>query len=68
MVVKSIKFFFDNCSAKKINLPRKIELSQMNLKDIKHNLEQLKNNNIFDYQSNNPFYRVFTSFYEKRRQ
>ena len=26
----------------------------------------IKKNNIFDYESNSPFYRVFTSFYEKK--
>ena len=41
MVVKSIKFFFDNFSGKKINLPRNIELSEINLKDLKHNLKGL---------------------------
>ena len=66
MVVKSIKFFFDNFSGKKLNLPRNIELSEMNLKDLKRTLKYLKDDNIFDYQSNNPFYRVFTSFYEKK--
>ena len=66
MVVKSIKFFFDNFSGKKLNLPRNIELSEMNLKDLKRTLKYLKDDNIFDYQSNNPFYRVFISFYEKK--
>jgi len=66
MVVKSIKFFFDNFSGTKITLPRNIELSEMKLKNLNSTLEQLKKNNIFDYESNSPFYRVFISFYEKK--
>ena len=38
----------------------------MNLKDLKRTLKVLKDDNIFDYQSNNTFYRVFISFYEKK--
>ena len=66
MVVKSIKFFFDNFSGKKITLPKDIELSEMNLKDLQRTLNDLKKANIFDYQSNSPFYSVFTSIYEKK--
>ena len=64
-IIKSIKIFFENLN-KKISLPKNIELSEMNLKDLKQTLEQFKKDNIFDYQSNNPFYKVFTSFYKKK--
>ena len=38
----------------------------MNLKDLKLTLKQLTDDNIFDYQSNYPFYKVFTSIYGKK--
>ena len=66
MVVKSIKFFFENFSNKKLILPSNIELSEMNLKDLKRTLTNLKNDNIYDYESNSPFYKVFTSLNEKK--
>ena len=66
MVVKSIKFFFENFSNKKINLPKNIELSIMKLNDLKRTLELLKDQNIYDYESNSNYYKVFTSIYEKK--
>ena len=66
MVIKSIKFFFENFSNKKLSLPKNIELSKMNLKDLKRTLEKLNKDNIYNYQSNSPFYKIFTSFYEKK--
>ena len=65
LIVKSIKIFFENLN-KKISLPKNIELSEMNLEDLKQTLKKLKDSNIYDYQSNNPFYKVFISFYEKK--
>ena len=65
MVIKSIKFFFENFSNKKLTFPKNMELSKMNLKDLKRTLEQLNKDNIYNYQSNSPFYKIFTSFYEK---
>ena len=65
IVVKSIKFFFENFGNKKLILPKNIELSKMNLKQLNTNLKVLKD--IFDYQTDNSyFYKVFTSFYEKK--
>jgi len=66
MVVKSIKYFFENFSNKKLILPKNIELSKMNLKDLKRTLKILKDDNIYDYQSKSPFYKVFTSINEKK--
>ena len=66
MIVKSIKFFFDNFTNKKLILPKNIELSEMNLKDLKRTLKKLKDDNIYDYESNSPFYKVFTSLYDKK--
>ena len=66
MVVKSIKFFFENFANKKISLPENIELSELKLKDLKRTLKKLKDDNIYDYESNSPFYKVFTSFYDKK--
>lgn len=40
----------------------------MNLKDIKRALKKLKDDNIYDYQSNSPFYKVFTLIYGKKEE
>ena len=67
MIIKSIKYFFENFLNKKLILPVKnINLSEMNLNSIKKVLNELKRNNIYDYESTNPYYRVFTSMYEKK--
>jgi len=67
MIVKSIKFFFENFLKKPLKLLLKdIELSEMDLEILKRTLEKLQKDNIFDYKSNSLFYRVFTSFYEKK--
>ena len=66
MDVKSIKFFFENFSNKKLTLPKNIDLSTMKLEDLKRTLNKLKNDNIYDYESNSFFYKVFTSFYDKK--
>ena len=65
-VIKSIKFFFENFKNKKLILPKNIELSKMNIQSLRTNLQNLKNDNIFDYESDSPFYKVFTSFYGKK--
>ena len=65
MIVKSIKFFFENFSNKKLILPKHIELSEMDLKDLKRTLKILKDD-LYDYESNSPFYKVFTSLYDKK--
>ena len=65
MVVKSIKFFFENFQNKK--KIQKYDLSEMKLKDLKRNLKKLKDDNIYDYESKDSYYyKVFTSFYEKK--
>ena len=67
MVVKSIKFFFENFQNKQITLPKNIELSEMKLEDLKRSLKKLQKDNIYDYDSKNSYYyKVFTSFYEKK--
>jgi len=67
MVVKSIKFFFENFQNKKITLPKNIELSEMKLIDLKRSLDKLQNDNIYKYKSDNSdYYKIFTSFYEKK--
>ena len=66
MIVKSIKYFFDNISGKKLILPGNIILSEMDLKKLKITLEDLKRKNIYDYEQISPYYRVFTSIYEKK--
>ena len=65
VVIKGIKYFFD-CLNKKLVLPTNLALSQMNLNSIKMVLQQLKKENIYDYQSKNLCYKIFTSFYGKR--
>ena len=66
LVVKSIKFFFENFGNKELTLPNNIELSTMRLYDLKIKLQNLKDDKIYDYESNSSFYKVFTSFYEKK--
>ena len=68
MIVKSIKYFFDNFSDKKkeLILPKNINLSEMNLKTLRNTLNDLKKAEIFDYETNSPYYRVFISVYEKK--
>ena len=66
-IVKSIKFFIEDCLNKKLTtLPKDIELSKMNLTNLKSTLKDLKDQNIFDYDFNSPSYKIFTSFFDKR--
>ena len=65
VIIKSIKYFFD-CLNKKLVLPTYLYLSIMNLTKIKLVLKELRDKNIYDYQSKNFYYKIFTSFYEKR--
>ena len=39
----------------------------MNLRDIKNNLEELKKEGIYDYQTKNNYSKLFTSLYEKKK-
>ena len=66
IIVKSIKYFFDNFLNKKLILPKNIDLSRMDLKILKNTLNELKKTNIYDYETNSPYYKVFISFYEKK--
>jgi len=64
MIIKSIKYFFDHFSDRKLYLPNNINLSELKLESVKSTLENLKNLEIYDYKSNNPYHRVFAAFYE----
>ena len=66
MIVKSIKYFFDNFKEKKLILPKSINLSEMDLTTLKRTLDNLKERDIYNHEANSPYYRVFTSFYEKK--
>jgi len=68
MIVKSIKFFIEDGLKKKLKtLPNNIELSKMNLSDLRRTLKDLKDRYIYDYEIDDPFfYEVFTSFYDKK--
>ena len=66
MIVKSIQYFFDNFSGKKLILPNNIILSEMDLKTLKTTLADLKRKSIYDHEENSPYYRVFISIYEKK--
>ena len=68
MIVKSIKFFIEDGLKKKLKtLPNNIELSKMNLSDLRRTLQDLKDRYIYDYEIDDPFfYEVFTSFYDKK--
>jgi len=65
--IKSMKYFFENLNIKKlsIDIPKDLELSKMNLKDLKSYLSKLENKNIYDYKSNNYYCKIFTSLYKK---
>ena len=65
MIVKSIKYFFSECLEKNLEIGDE-KLSKMELKTLKNTLNNLKSNDIFDYTQNSPYYRVFTSIYEKK--
>ena len=67
-IVKSIKYFFDNFTDKKLlYLPKDINLSDMNLKTLTTTLKKLKDDGIYEYNSTSLNYEVFTSFYEKKQ-
>ena len=59
-IVKSIKYFFDNFSNKKINLPKNLNLSEYSLENLKITLDELKTNDIYDYNSKSQYYKIFT--------
>jgi len=59
MIVKSIKYFFDNLSDKKLILSKNINSSEMKLETLKTTLEDLKKKDIYDYEMSNPYYRIF---------
>ena len=65
ITIKSIIYFFDIFINKKLKLPININLSQLKLEVLKRTLNELKENNLFDYKNINPYYKVFTLFYEK---
>ena len=67
-IVKSIKYFFDNFSNKKLTSLENmnINLSEMNSSFLLKTLNQLKSDGIFDYELNSHCYSVFTYFYEKK--
>ena len=49
------------------NLSKKYEyLSEMNLAEFKKNLEKLRKDAIYDYQTKNKYSKLFTSLYEKK--
>jgi hypothetical protein len=69
--LKSIIYFF-NCLNKddkwNKNLSKTYEnLSEMNLTDLKKNLEKLKKDEIYDHETKNNYSKLFTSLYEKKR-
>ena len=66
MVVKSIRDFFINIGKRLETLPDNIDLSQMDLIDLKRILNDLKSDKIYNYEDNSPFYLVYTSFYNKK--
>ena len=69
MIVKSIKYFFNNFfnfSDKKLVLSKIINLSEMDLKTLRKTLSDLKKSDIYDHEANSPYYRVFISIYEKK--
>ena len=74
MDLKSIIYFFDNLTIdnnkddwnKKLSSKYK-KLSEMDLEDLKKNLKELKKNEIYDYENNNIYSKLFTSLYDKKQ-
>ena len=68
--LKSIIYFFNSLNKEddwNKKLSNKYEkLSEMNLEDLKKNLEELKKEEIYDYQIKNNYSKIFTSLYEKK--
>ena len=67
MILKSIKYFFDNFLNKKLILTENINLSELDLNTLKNTLGDLKKRDIYDYKSDKSYYRIFTSIYEKKQ-
>ena len=66
-IIKSINYFFENFANKKIILSKNktdFNLSGKKLSILKNILHELKD--IYDYKDTNPYYKVFTSIYEKK--
>jgi len=64
-IVRSIEYFYKFLN-KKLKFPENIILSDMDLTTLEVVLKQLKNEGIFDYDSENNYYKIFTSLYEKK--
>ena len=67
MIVKSIDYFFKNFLGKDLCLSETMKnLSDQPLDILKKSLGELKKKDYYDYESKSPYYRVFTSIYEKK--
>ena len=69
--IKSIIYFFESFETNNSKWNKRLstkyeELSKMNLGDLKKNLEELKTNEIYNYQIKSNYSRLFTSLYEKK--
>ena len=65
MDIKSIEYFFKTFTSIDIKLPENLDLSKMGLKELKNNLVKLENS-IYKYNSNEDYYKIFTSLYGKK--
>ncbi len=67
MIVNSIDYFFRYFLNKDLNLPEKMRnLSDQPLIYLKSALKELSKKDYYDHESNSPYYRIFTSIYEKK--
>ena len=71
MDLKSIIFFFESLNPSdnnwNKNFPKGYEtLSKADLEDLKRVLKELKENEIYDYEKNTNYFKLFTSLYEKK--
>ena len=71
--LKGIIYFFENFQKKDNNDDwikklsfKNINLSELNLEDLKKKLKELNENGIYDYEGNNNYCKLFTSLYEKK--
>ena len=69
--LKNIIYFFENLNCQDYIEDRFFEkipknLSELSLEDLKHNLKELKDKRIYDYEETNKNYKFFRYFYEKK--
>ena len=63
--IKSINYFFETFLSRKLTIPKNINVSTIHFNALKFILKKLKKDNINDYESDNYYYNIYYSLYEK---